>query len=655
MSVTGTVAQFEQLFNGYLVVRQRPDKTAFLSIDRNPSINLSPKVLDISGLDSYITPQHHLSLSINGTGVSGGVPGGNAASSSYKAADLRAAYLGGGPAPQRCALTNPGVPLSKPLSTLDGTGQVVGLVEYIPANSGDVSAYDASQVPPINPNNVQLVVSEGMPNTSQQSVTEAVLDVAMVQAMAPNAKILVFQATTGITGRLDDIYASMATQKNPALTVASSSLDVTSSAGTQNSLSQMAVQGTSFFQSAGDSGDIGDPKSIANEDNQTLVGGTFLMTNPLVAANPPYPNNFAAKQFYRASESVWNWNNVTPTFSQTRNAGGGGIMDGNVKRGLCFLCGGKTQIPPHQLQLKISPAALNGFAFNARVYPDVSMVADNIEIVLNAPNKAIVGGTSVGAPLWAGFTALVNQISIQAGGSTMGFLSPTIYAIGATRQTAADVYSTTFNDINDGLANNNGYGPGFPSAPGFDMATGWGTPSCNLLLQLAAPAPLSPDAPLVLLTVTTFTGDDDLRDDSEVTAVVTLQDMSTFPVVLHAPGWGSWDNGSQHTIPNIPVPCNKDGSPPPPCTAQQITMSAPIKSITITKTPGNGDNWDLQALNVTASDPQQPAVCQINLVGTKTLDNGKNAPGLWRFKNTNPGTDNDDPNSGILQTFPFSC
>ena len=41
-----------------------------------------------------------------------------------------------------------------------------------------------------------------------------------------------------------------------------------------------------------------------------------------------------------------------------------------------------------------------------------------------------LGGTSCAAPLWAAFTALVNQQAAASGQAPVGFLNPALYSIG---------------------------------------------------------------------------------------------------------------------------------------------------------------------------------------------------------------------------------
>ena len=44
------------------------------------------------------------------------------------------------------------------------------------------------------------------------------------------------------------------------------------------------------------------------------------------------------------------------------------------------------------------------------------------------------GGTSLAAPLWAGFMALVNQQAAANGQPPIGFVNPALYAIGKKHQ-----------------------------------------------------------------------------------------------------------------------------------------------------------------------------------------------------------------------------
>ena len=59
---------------------------------------------------------------------------------------------------------------------------------------------------------------------------------------------------------------------------------------------------------------------------------------------------------------------------------------------------------------------------DAQTSCDVACLADVvIWLIANNGEQGIVGGTSVSAPLWAGFTALVNQQAAVNGQPPVGF------------------------------------------------------------------------------------------------------------------------------------------------------------------------------------------------------------------------------------------
>jgi subtilase family serine protease len=90
-------------------------------------------------------------------------------------------------------------------------------------------------------------------------------------------------------------------------------------------------------------------------------------------------------------------------------------------------------------------------------------------------------GTSCGSPQWAALAAIANQ----AAGHRLGPINPTLYALG---QSSSE--SSMFNDVTVG---DNSVGapfniPGFSAAPGWDLATGWGSPKANNLVPALAAA-----------------------------------------------------------------------------------------------------------------------------------------------------------------------
>jgi subtilase family serine protease len=106
------------------------------------------------------------------------------------------------------------------------------------------------------------------------------------------------------------------------------------------------------------------------------------------------------------------------------------------------------------------------------------MASVYILTVANQLKSGVVEGTSMSAPLWAGFTALVNQQVMGDGKPSLGFMNPALYAIGE---------GPKYNDCFHNITNGDNIWPGSPnaysSAPGYNLCTGWGTPKGQDLIN----------------------------------------------------------------------------------------------------------------------------------------------------------------------------
>jgi len=124
-----------------------------------------------------------------------------------------------------------------------------------------------------------------------------------------------------------------------------------------------------------------------------------------------------------------------------------------------------------------------------RAVPDVAADADTgtgMAMALSGPGQqyslAGTGGTSAAAPLWAAVIALADQYA----GRALGFVNPAIYRIGCSLS-----YHQAFHDITTGT-NTVQYPAlaititGYPAGPGWNPATGWGSPNAQVLVPLLA-------------------------------------------------------------------------------------------------------------------------------------------------------------------------
>jgi subtilase family serine protease len=140
-------------------------------------------------------------------------------------------------------------------------------------------------------------------------------------------------------------------------------------------------------------------------------------------------------------------------------------------------------------------------SYKTRAVPDVSYnAAINggvyvVHTVEAGPNTGrtflyLVGGTSSGAPQWAAIFALADQARGLRGEAPVGWANAALAKIASQNKSQSALHDVTTG--NDALDSPNGYAAG----PGFDLATGWGTPDVsNLIPALAgAPAASNPDA-----------------------------------------------------------------------------------------------------------------------------------------------------------------
>ena len=116
------------------------------------------------------------------------------------------------------------------------------------------------------------------------------------------------------------------------------------------------------------------------------------------------------------------------------------------------------------------------FNQSGRAYPDVSAYANNCQLVIGGLPDVVLG-TSCATPIVAGVVSLLNDVLLNNNKPPLGFLNPILY----TAQGEGMIDITT--------GNNSGYlapncGGGFRAIPGWDPATGWGSPNFATLKEL---------------------------------------------------------------------------------------------------------------------------------------------------------------------------
>jgi subtilase family serine protease len=341
---------------------------------------------------------------------------------------------------------------------------------------------------------------------------EVAADIEMTMAVAKDAHVLVYNAPNDQTGQTAlDEYSAIARQ-DTASTVSSSwgvcENDVTAGyVQAENTIfEQMALQGQSVFNSAGDTGAFGcirsdgttivDQADPASQPWVTSVGGTSLESdNPGTSPHPGYPAP--------GTETVWNVDNL---------CSGQPAAAGNDQQGGFFWCantgaggGGSSQYWGRPFYQQ-GPGVNNTYTTYAngstactlaktgtpcREVPDISANADeytpyaeyctgsastpySVCATIGGTGWFGIGGTSLSTPLWA--AVIADRDGYQ--GHRTGNINPLVYF---WLRTAPGRYLTdiTGTGPRQQAAASNG---AFPTTPGYDEATGAGTPKMAAII-----------------------------------------------------------------------------------------------------------------------------------------------------------------------------
>ena len=321
---------------------------------------------------------------------------------------------------------------------LDGSGQTIMLPEIddLP-NLNDLNKFAGEfGLSPFD--QVLTVKRDASWGTPEKQQGETVLDLEILHAVAPAAKLVVYLSAPDF-GHGDRAFDQMVTDHLGSIISESlGSCEADAPAGSRNvytAIQDRAVaMGISHFVASGDSGAY-----TCGVDQDPA--GSFPSTLPTVTAVGG-TSVFESEQGVYFKEYAWG--------SPIDESGGGGGASQFYSR-------------PEWQQ---SVAQANGHGH--RQVPDVSADGDpstGFHIVFGGRDGQ-AGGTSAATPLWAATVALINQDLKQKGLRAVGFANPAIYWMG---ENSAKFSARPFHDV---TAGNN---LGFDAGPGWDFATGWGS------------------------------------------------------------------------------------------------------------------------------------------------------------------------------------
>jgi subtilase family serine protease len=324
----------------------------------------------------------------------------------------------------------------------DGSGETIALVEmyHDPNLLSDLKTFDA-KFGLADPN--LSVVDQAGTQTDSGWTEEESLDVEWAHAIAPGASILVVEAAPSYSQaqELQNLLTAVNTARNTAGVVAVSMSwgfnEMANEASFDSYFTTPAGHtGITFIASSGDNGVVEYPSA---SPNVLSVGGTSL--------------NLSSAGLY-GSENAW-------------SDGGGGYSAVELE-------------PSYQASVQST---------GARSTPDVAFDADpatGVDVYYTDPRSGrgtwqVIGGTSVGAPSWAGIIAIVDQGRVLAGKSTLDGPTQTLPSLYAASSTSFHSVAATSFPSGSGGFSFGGFNPwgGFSYSYGSGFVFGFGLGSSS--------------------------------------------------------------------------------------------------------------------------------------------------------------------------------
>jgi subtilase family serine protease len=346
------------------------------------------------------------------------------------------------------------------LAGLNGEGQTIAMPEIDTFKQRDIDYYDRTYG--ITPYPIEVIKVNGGADKAQQ-VSETTLDIQVIHAIAPRAKILVYESPADFGSLADNFNKIVSDNRAKVVSVSlggcepaiweTPDLGRNYFATLNNIFRQATAQGMSVFVASGDDGAY---TCHRNDPNDNTLSASLPATNPFVTAVGGTALLVNDNGSYY-SEAGWEG-------PMAGSGSGGGLSVGYLR-------------PDWQS----GPGVSNQYSTDARQVPDIAASADPLTgyRIYDSTDGGCsgeecwvaIGGTSASTPLWASLITLANQRAASNGKSTLGFINPMLYKMGAD-----STLNAAFHDVTVG---GNLY---YPSTAGWDYATGWGSPDASKLI-----------------------------------------------------------------------------------------------------------------------------------------------------------------------------
>jgi hypothetical protein len=518
----------------------------------------------------------------------------------------------------------------------NGNGQSIAVVGQSAVSLSDIESFQNAAGLTMKDPTVVLMPGTGSSTVYSGDEGESDLDLEWSSAIAPGADIyFVYVGSNTNYGAFDALQYAIDQKIAPIISTSYGECEAFLSGSTlgsglaieptlESAFQQAASQGQTIMAAAGDSGStdcfVGAGSGNPPLSGQEALAVDYPASSPYVTgvggtevsqANPAYltagggywaaegSSDIISSALQYIPEVVWNEDQANCGQADCLGATGGGasalFTKPSWQTGVPGIpSDGKRDVPDIAVNASTDlPGYLfctsdNSFWSQGQTASCTSGFRD-----ANTGLLTLVGGTSMGGPIFSGMLALINQQQNYFTGQ--GLINPTLYTLAANSTTYASAFhdiTSGNNDCTAGSANCSSTA-GFSAGVGYDQVTGLGTIN---LANLAAAWPSS-TGPVLIGTTTTITA-------SNMTPGLNASDNFTISVA----------STSSSTIPTGTVTLTVDGGTP----LAPITLTANATATYSTAFSTAGTHVILAAYSGDATHAASTGVVSVNVAGVSS-------------------------------------
>jgi hypothetical protein len=398
-------------------------------------------------------------------------------------------------------------PLYNSSPAIDGTGQKIAIAGQSDIVASDIATFRTLSSLPANVPQ-KVLVTAANPGVVDGDVQESSIDIEWAGAVAKNATIIFVYSNNGA---FDSLFYTITNNLAPVISISYGGCEPsfsTSDFSTFVAMAQQAnAQGITIVSATGDGGGTDCDGDLGNYP-------AILGLNVDVPASLPYVTGVGGTEFNEGNGVYWQSSNTDLVSSALSYIPEMAWNDSLVQGGLAAGGGGASSIfakPSWQTGTGVP-------SDGARDVPDISVNASTFHVpyLVCSPIPAtttpscqngfhnstsdlalnVFGGTSFGAPTFAGILALVNQKTASSGQGNVNYI---LYPLAASSPTAFHDIVTGDNTSPCALFSRDcldGNPIGFSTGLGYDQATGLGsfdaTNLVNAWSSISTPAGSTP-------------------------------------------------------------------------------------------------------------------------------------------------------------------